>query len=247
MKKFLGWVIAAFISISGGALIAATVGQLDEVQTTYGNSSTAPGVAVQRARGHAGDKEHLYTNDIINGLYGLGYNSSAFTTSSRVSMELQASQNWTTTANGTKILLKTTPDDSTTPATIATFGQDGNLTLTGGLTTAGLNTTTPAAFTIGAATTIVPTSEFITLVTTGTGVITWDCTASCISTSVANGTLLNVMSSTSTNITWTDSTNIQLSTTATSSDRVFSNVGDNILLRLLSGVWYEVSFSTGHE
>lgn len=140
---------------------------------------------------------------------------------------------------------------STVNGTLSVSGaltQTGAISSAGGLTqSAGLHVQTPAAFTIGAATEIVPTSSFITVVTTGTGAITWACTNSCISTSVANGTQLEVMSSTTTNITWTDSAFIQLSTTATSTTRVFSNPGDNITLRLLSGVWYEVAFSTGHE
>lgn len=110
----------------------------------YGASSATPGDRVNRGRGHDRDKEPILSGDVINGLYGRGYNGSAFTTSDGVSIEMQASQDWTTTANGTKILIKTTPAGSTTAATVGTFQSDGGF-LPFSRTEAQLKVSTPTA------------------------------------------------------------------------------------------------------
>ena len=205
----------------------------------YGNSD-AVGVTSKRGRNDFTIKETLASGDLLFFIKGYGYNGTSFGTNAAAAIEFNASQAWTSTANGTSITIKTTPNGSVTPSTVATFGQDGSFT------TNGLKVNTPTQYTIGAATEVTPTSEFMVFTTTG-GAITWACTNACISTSVANGTAISVMSSTTSNITWTDSVYIQLSTTSTSANRVFSTPGDNINLRLYNGVWYEVSFSTGHE
>lgn len=87
----------------------------------YGDATTAPGYMVNRARDHYQAPSRLFSGDIINGLYGRGYNGSAFTTSNRVGIEFQATETWTTTANGSQILFKVTPPGSTTPITAMTI------------------------------------------------------------------------------------------------------------------------------
>lgn len=89
-----------------------------------GATTTTPGQRIRRGRGHDRDKESLQSGDIIQGIYGRGYNGSAFTTSDRISIELQTNEAWTTTANGTQILFKVTPITTATPATVGQI--DGN-------------------------------------------------------------------------------------------------------------------------
>jgi hypothetical protein len=89
--------------------------------TSWGDSV----IRVQRGRGHPGDKATIQSGDVINGLAGRGYNGSAFTTSDGISLELQASEAWTSTANGTKLLIKTTPVTTATAATSLTVSSAG--------------------------------------------------------------------------------------------------------------------------
>lgn len=96
----------------------------DELYDSYGST---PGNRIRRSRGHERDRDVILSGDGINGIYGRGFNGSAYTTSDRVSIELQANENWSTTANGTKVLIKTTPDGSTTMATVATINSLGLL------------------------------------------------------------------------------------------------------------------------
>jgi hypothetical protein len=89
--------------------------------TSWGDSL----IRVQRGRGHPGDKISLISGDVINGLAGRGYNGSAFTTSDAISLEFQASESWTSTANGTMLLIKTTPVTTATAATSLTVSSAG--------------------------------------------------------------------------------------------------------------------------
>lgn len=120
--------------------------------TSWGDSL----ITVQRGRGHPGPggKEAVKSGDIINGLSGRGYNGTAFTTTDRISIEMQASQDWTSVANGTKIVFKTTPDGSVTPATAFTINADGSTTfastsVVSALTISG-STSSVDVFTVGA-------------------------------------------------------------------------------------------------
>lgn len=122
----------------------------------------------------------------------------------------------------------------------------GDLAVTGDTTQTGKYIGVPTNYIVGAGTTVTPTSEFGVFTTTS-GAIVWAGSPSIATTTATNGQLFTIMSSTSSNITLTDSVNLQLSTTTTSNSRILSNTGDNIVLRYYSGAWYEVSFSTGHE
>ncbi len=131
-----------------------------------------------------------------------------------------------------------------------TVGDDLTVTddtvMGGDLSLSGLYVGVPTTYTVGASTTITPTSNFGVITSTG-GNLVWAGSPSISTQSFANGTLFSLMSSTTSDITVTDSTTLQLSTTATSTNRIFSNIGDTLVLKYLNSVWYEVSFSTGHE
>lgn len=114
----------------------------------YGDDSNV-GVVTKRARAQFGTPGKLLSGDALGVFQSYGYNGSAFV-GPKGSIEIQANQNWSSTANGTKILFKTTPDGSTTQATTLTLDDDGNLTTTGYLTmytrtSAQIKVTTPTA------------------------------------------------------------------------------------------------------
>jgi len=99
----------------------------DGTLDAYGNggSTTTPGQRIRRARGHDRDKERVLSGDVINGIYGRGFNGTAFTTSDSASIEIQAGENWSTTANGSKVVIKTTPLTSVTAATSVSINGTG--------------------------------------------------------------------------------------------------------------------------
>lgn len=121
-----------------GFMLLATfvmgAGEVSGPETSYGGT---PGIKVYRANGHSQDRIAVRSGDIINGLYGYGYNGSAFTTNAGVAIKEKASQNWTTTANGTKITFETTPDGSTTATEVMSIDNAGNLTVAGALDVTG--------------------------------------------------------------------------------------------------------------
>lgn len=109
----------------------------------YGNSD-AVGITAKRGRNDFTIKEPLASADVLFFIRGYGYNGSAFGTNAAAAIEATAGQAWTTTANGTRILFKTTPAGSTTPATVGTFQPDGGF-LPYSRTEAQLKVSTPSA------------------------------------------------------------------------------------------------------
>ena len=110
----------------------------------FGDATTKPGYSVFRARGHFAGKERLYSGDVMNGIYGRGWNGSAYSNSDGSAIEIQANETWSTTGNGTKILFKTVPVGSVTSATVGTFQSDGGF-LPFSRTEAQLKASTPTA------------------------------------------------------------------------------------------------------
>lgn len=109
-------------------LLMASFAKADDYRnpdTIFGDSTTKPGYSVNRARGHFSGKERLYSGDVINGLYGRGWDGSNFSTSDRISIEMQASETWSSTANGTKMLFKITPAGTTTPIQVLSLDTGG--------------------------------------------------------------------------------------------------------------------------
>lgn len=92
---------------------------------SFGDSSTQPGHRVFRARDHYASPSRILSGDVLNGIYARGYNGTGFTTSDRSAIEIQASEDWTTTANGTSIVFKITPEGSTTPQNMFTIDWTG--------------------------------------------------------------------------------------------------------------------------
>ena len=140
MKKII---LLSFVLLFG---LAADSVSHDATLDAYGNggSTTQPGQRIRRGRGHDRDKERVQSGDVIHGIYGRGYTGSAFTTSDNVAVEMQAAEDWSSTANGTKVIIKTTPSGSTTAGTVGTFQPDGGF-LPYSRTEAQLKVSTPTA------------------------------------------------------------------------------------------------------
>ena len=82
---------------------------------SYGNSAfVAPGFLSNFARGTSTVPLAVQNNDAIFGIYSKTYNGSAFTTNNIAAIRILASENHTTTSNGTKIDFRTTPNGTTT-------------------------------------------------------------------------------------------------------------------------------------
>ena len=79
----------------------------------------------RRADGTAASPTAIASGEIIGSNLWQGYNGSAFATGADI--QAVATQNWTTSAQGTKILLGTTPNGTTTPNAVITADQDGQI------------------------------------------------------------------------------------------------------------------------
>ena len=88
--------------------------------------SNAPSLIMRRSNGLASAPQTVKINDIIGAVSGQGFNGNAYTTN-RVSISYLASENWTTSANGTKIEFRTTQTGATSPSTALTIQSNGDL------------------------------------------------------------------------------------------------------------------------
>jgi hypothetical protein len=98
----------------------------------YGNNG-AVGITAKKGRNDFTIKEPLGSGDSIFYIKGYGYDGVKFSTNPVTSVEFLANQAWTTTANGSKIVFKTTPDGTITPVAAMTIDDDGNVTITGAM------------------------------------------------------------------------------------------------------------------
>ena len=107
------------------AILAAVSIQADGEQPPFITYGTKPISQYQRARGQFGFQEHVYTNDVLNGIYGWGYGTSSFGTTEDANISIQAAENFTSTAHGTKVVIQTTPLTTATEATSLTVTSAG--------------------------------------------------------------------------------------------------------------------------
>jgi hypothetical protein len=107
-------------------------------QSYYVNTQgNAPGFTLQRARGTIASPSSLLSDDVIAGFFASGYHSGGAFGSNTTAFRFVASQNFTSTAQGTRIEFFTTPNGSTTRAERLRITDAGNLLI---------NTTTDAGF-----------------------------------------------------------------------------------------------------
>jgi hypothetical protein len=107
-------------------------------QSYYVNTQgNAPGFTLQRARGTISSPTSLLSDDVIAGFFASGYHSGGAFGANTTAFRFVASQNFTSTAQGTRIEFFTTPNGSTTRAERLRITDAGNLLI---------NTTTDAGF-----------------------------------------------------------------------------------------------------
>ena len=83
----------------------------------YGNGSPA-GITAKRARNDFTIKERVASGDRLFFVDAYGYNGTGFPTNPSASIEIDASENWTSSANGASIVFKVTPPGSTTSSQV---------------------------------------------------------------------------------------------------------------------------------
>jgi len=144
MKKIL---FAAFFLVPGVLNAGPDPKGVLELEG-YGNSD-AVGITAKRGRNDFTIKEPLASGDLLYFVKGYGYNGTAFGTNPAASIEMSASQAWTSTANGSKIVFKTTPNGSATQATALTINNDASVSFSSAVTV-NASTTAVNAFIISA-------------------------------------------------------------------------------------------------
>ena len=114
----------------------------------YGASS--PTVRGNRANGTPSAPTAVQSTDQLLFLSGTGYGATAFANASRGAVGVAAAENWSDTANGTRVELWTTPNTTTTPARRWYVDQDG-----------GLKPWTSGAGALGDSTHLIPSASFV--------------------------------------------------------------------------------------
>lgn len=96
------------------------------------NSST---IALRRSNGTSSAVEAVRSNDLIGIIGGQGHNSVGYTTN-RAAIQFQASENWSQGSNGTRVVIQTTQNGSSTPLTAVTISGDKSLDCAGNVSVA---------------------------------------------------------------------------------------------------------------
>jgi len=97
--------------------------------------SAAPRIKLQRAKGSPGSETAVLSGDPLGLITFQGWNSVAYVDSVRIAAK--TTQNWSTTARGSKLEFKTTDNDTTTLDVRMLIDQNGNI---------GIGTTSPDQF-----------------------------------------------------------------------------------------------------
>jgi hypothetical protein len=101
--------------------------------TTFGNAANSA-IVGSRARGTSAAPAAVQSGDALVGFLGRGYGGTNFS-GTRGGMFVSASENWTNTAQGTRLNFNTTTNGTITPGTRMTIDNTGNV---------GIGTTTPS-------------------------------------------------------------------------------------------------------
>lgn len=114
------------LSISGTISAGSTLSGTDGLFKNYG---TAADINQRRINGSAASPSTIISGDRLGASFWSGYNGSS-ETAARGAIYGEATETWSSTANGTKVVIQTTPNGSTTRASVWEWGQDGNVAMT---------------------------------------------------------------------------------------------------------------------
>lgn len=123
--------ITSYTHAQSVTLTPATVNQITDSGTdndltiTGAGNTNVPSLVGRRARGTTAVPSAVLLNDALFFIGGRGYSGSSFVSSPGI--QFQATENWTTNANGSAILFKTTPNTSTVVADRMLINHNGNV------------------------------------------------------------------------------------------------------------------------
>lgn len=112
----------ALVVVSTPAVDGATVQGL--CLETYGG---VPRISARRVNGTPGSETAILTDQVFGNFNFRGYNGSAFS-AGQASIAASATENWSSTANGCRLLFTTTPNTTTVATSQWSLEQDGALT-----------------------------------------------------------------------------------------------------------------------
>ncbi len=123
-------------STGSAATVTPPTGTVLHVSAADGSSSTflvdsfanSATFLFRRADNTVASPSALQSNDLFGYIGGVGYGTNAYS-STRSGIALAAAENWTNSAQGSQILLQTTPAGGTTLTTAIIVGSGGGLTL----------------------------------------------------------------------------------------------------------------------
>jgi len=125
---------------------------IDNYSSTAGNN---PAIAGRKAGGTIAAPSAVVANQKLMFVGGRGYDGSSFTSTSRASVAMVATENWSTTSQGAQVVFATTQNGTTVHTNRMVISHDGNV---------GIGTTTPASYQHGG------TNKVTEIHNSGTGV-----------------------------------------------------------------------------
>jgi hypothetical protein len=102
------------------------------VSTSYANANFAGAFVGRRARGTMSAPAAVQSGDALVFVGARGYDGTAFTSASRAFILMEASENWTATAQGTRIRFATTANGTTSTAERVVIQSSGDVEVKGG-------------------------------------------------------------------------------------------------------------------
>jgi hypothetical protein len=102
------------------------------VSTSYANANFAGAFVGRRARGTMSAPAAVQSGDALVFVGARGYDGTAFTSASRAFIRMDASENWTPTAQGTRIWFATTANGTTSTAERVVIQSSGDVEVKGG-------------------------------------------------------------------------------------------------------------------
>jgi len=100
------------------------------VSTVTDGSNEAPQMIWRRARSNSGLPAALQAGDNLGAFSFRGFDGANYT-GSRGFINIQATENWNQSGNGTRMLFQTTPNGSTAPMAVMEITQDGKVKVNG--------------------------------------------------------------------------------------------------------------------